>query len=344
MEAIILKCRPGVHFHFGEFALDSNMSLDSTSVAPHSDTLFSAIIRTVAQISTRETTDRLVDEFRNGNIQVSSVNFCLEYNGNYIYFLPKPICAGLEEEQEYKRIRKIKFVSKEILDNGYIPKQWLDSSTCTIIQDQFVIAKNEMKNLMDEDAKHQHIYSISSSPKVKVHTTEITDKLYNQSNVEIGGLNLGNEKALVHYYFLLNTKSSLNAEMDNWLSSAINLLPETGIGGERSTGCGNIASIERGNNIDFSPAENSSFLSLSLIAPQKKEENSYIYFDLITRGGRHIGYKQKHLKTIRLIKEGAVLHEKVLGKIVDITPKEGADIPYLRNGMAFLIPLHENYF
>jgi CRISPR-associated protein Csm4 len=343
MEAIILKCHQGEHFHFGEFALDSNMSLDTTSVIPHSDTIFSAIIRIVAQITTREETDSLVDEFRNGNILISSANFCLEYKDDYIYFLPKPICAGIEEEHEYKRIRKVSFVSKDVLDKAYNSEQWLDNSLCTIIQDRFVITKDELEYLTDAEARNQNIYSISSSPKVKVHTTELTGTLYNQSNVEIGCLKIEEETASVHYYFLIRIKESTKPKMIDILNSAINLIPETGIGGERSTGSGNICSIERNTNFSFINTESRSFLSLSLIAPLKKEENNYTFFDLINRGGRHIGYEKKYLKSIRLIKEGAVLSKEIQGKLVDITPGEDEAIPYLRNGMAFLVPLHENY-
>jgi CRISPR-associated protein Csm4 len=343
MEAVILKCHPGGHFHFGNFALDSNMSLDTTSHIPHSDTLFSAIVRIAAQIGSRENTDRLVEAFRNGDFLISSANFCLEFNNKFIYFLPKPISAGLDEEQEYKRIRKIDFVSKNVIDKAYRAEQWLDGSLCTIIQDRFVIARDELSELEGMEAKHQKIYSTSSSPKVKVHTEDLIDTLYNQSVVEIGSLGYGDKTAKVHYYFFLEIRENTNPELINLLNSAINLIPESGIGGEKSTGCGNIKAIEKDTDISFANTETSLFLSLSLIAPQKEEENSFQYFDLLTRGGRHTGYEKKHLKVIRLIKEGAVLSNPVDGKLVDISPKVASDIPYLRNGKAFLIPLHENY-
>ncbi len=344
MEVVILKCRPNEHFHFGVKALDENMGLDNTSVIPHSDTIFSAIIKNAAKFCTDEQIQELLNAFKNGDILISSGFYCIDYNKQFIFFLPKPLSSSLYLTKNYKQIRKIEFLSKKILENGITAEDWLNPNKCTIIQDRFVILNDELPKEDLSLIKTQHIYTVTSSPKVKVHTDAMEDTLYNRTDVEIGKLETNNSGAFIHFYFIQKVDPDIDTNTLKLYQTSLQLITDTGLGGELSVGCGKIEKIELSSFIEPINNDNKYFLTLSLTAPRVKEQAFYSYYDLISRGGRNIGYGNKYLQTTRFICEGSIVNSnQIEGDIIDISPKNGSNIPYLRNGKAFVIPLHKNY-
>ncbi len=238
MQAVILKCPPHAQFHFGRIAPDQNTSLDDTSTFIHSDTLFSSIVNTAARILEPNELSMLLGWFESENaakVRISSGFYCLETGEQYIYFLPKPVtwvAKNTTKSKELKKIKKVAFVSKKIWEEGIKPDQW--EATCHFIQDKFVIHSSELENVNIPP----RIYHKDSLPKVNVHKPNRDNSIYYQTNIQLQSTaSIG-----VHFYFLL--EHDLDEEAYRLLETVLNWIPEEGIGGERTVGCGQLAAID----------------------------------------------------------------------------------------------------
>lgn len=331
-KAIILKCKPLTQFHIGKYGLDDNMSLADSSNWIHSDTLFSAIICTIARIYPQEVIDNFIKLFENQTISVSSIFYCLEKNKDaMIYFLPKPISYNLTTTSDNrKQVKKIKFISKAVWEKGYQPEDWVNDAKCQIIQKQFVCTVEEFEG-MEKDVK---IYYKHTLPKVAVHKATKEDTLYNQTNIQVAQ----NQTTPVHLFFLLKTTLSKEDEQYKKLSTVIRLLADTGIGGERSTGCGLIDTITTKNfNVELAE-ETHTHCSIGLFVPKNQIELQHCtHYQVVRRAGR----KTSHdgiLQRIRMIQEGAIMtSDQLEGTIVDISPNN--DNTYSRYGSFMSLPL-----
>lgn len=358
MQTILLKCKPNAQFHFGRITLGEDATnLDDTSDYLHSDTLFSAIINTAAMLD-NEKANELVENFENGNLTISSAFYCLEIGEKWIYFLPKPVtCSILElpksEQEFHKKYKKVAFISQAVWQKGIEPKDW--NSECIFIQDRFLIHQDELQEYKTEEIEKLQIFSKISLPKVKVSTQNPNNRLYNQTNISIADnkpLKIDKKEILpnVHFYFLVKEKNN-NYETKHYkkLKLILEILADTGIGGERSVGCGKLEGIEiKENSFAIEEVNQNGFGTLSLTIPKDKEFETIEYYDLITRGGRATGNKIsdtqiERLKRIKMLKEGAVLKTEIIGKTESIKPKKNEN-PFLRNGLCFSLPLHKNYF
>ncbi len=352
MNAIILQCRPNSLFHFGKIALDENTSLDDTSTYLHSDTLFSAIINTASKISNKSAVDELVDAFKEDKIKISSGFYCLEIAQKYIYFLPKPYSYNtLANAENQKAIRKIKFISKRVWEEGILPKDW--DIQCITIQNKFLLHKEELGlNISKAEMQKLNIYRINSLPKVKVHKRITTDALYYQTSLQLAN-NIIEQKngqkvpVNVHFYFLADADA--NASYFTLFFDALRLLADGGIGGERMVGCGHFLGVdmdtlelktetETETETEPKPTPASYYATLSLSNPKTTELPNYLCYDIVTRGGRPT-IKDGVLKRVKMIAEGAITKEKVSGQIPSISVTQN---PFLRNGKSFCIPIHSN--
>lgn len=349
MQAVILKCKPRSQFHFGTIALDENTSLDNTTEYLHSDTLFSAIINTIAKIYPQDT-ETWVKKFEQGSIQISSGYYCLELDEQWVYFLPKPVVCDLMPTKDAKKTRKIVFVSKAIWEQGIEPEEWI-TEKCVILQSKFVMLRSELDEKLKELKKLYHVVSI---PKVFAHHLDQEDSLYYQTNVQMADLdpmtNLDlsefGESYKVHFYFWV--KHQLEEDDRKRFQAVLRVMAEYGVGGERSVGCGQFEevlfpTVEIKLNQE---AQQNCLLSLGI--PGDKELEEFAYYKVLTRGGRATGRKisddkLEKLKRVKMIVEGAVVKSEVLGKIVDLSPFEHEGVPYKRNGSCFLSPLHPNF-
>lgn len=347
MQLAKLQCKLGAQFHFGKLGLDENMSLDDTSDYIHSDTLFSALINEHFFIFGDENkTDAFVKAFENNKIKISSGFYSLAFAKRQILFFPVPVhftflVTKPEILNNIKQLKKIKFASQCILNEGISPEEWF-TGKCVIIQDKFVCKKEEIEDLASlEQLKKLKIFTHHSETKVKVHTTSQEGVLYNQVNIQIAENEIENLK--INFFFLFDVLE----EFKNQLEKVIHSLEFSGIGGQRSTGSGQFEKVEISNYEYNVPIENVP-MSISLIIPENENLDNFEYYDFIERGGRRIGFNPEegtgfNLKRVKMIQEGAMLkNNSEKGKITDLKPKGEAGI-FLRNGKAFLLPIHKNF-
>lgn len=335
-KAVILKCLPQSRFHFGRVGLDVNTSLNDSSIIPHSDTLFSAMIHVGARLLEHDAeVDALVDLFRGENaapkVKISSGCYCLENaKGDFLYFLPKPLHLNLIKTEHPKDLKKIQFISKEVWELGLNPNDW--KTKCKIIDKLFVVTEAEYDHFqLSEQAV---FFKEIALPKVTVHKEDKKDSFFYQTTIQIMPLN---ENVKVHYYFLLETQDLVDSET-NLLNQILDILPYEGIGGERTTGCGLFESVVY-EDFDLKVPNANRFVTISLTNPQSDAEfKAFENYQIVTRGGRQLGQSnQQFLKKVNMIAEGALVNQAVQGRLVSIAPKT-IQQPYFRNGICMTLP------
>ena len=144
------------------------------------------------------------------------------------------------------------------------------------------------------------------------------------------------EGSSAHLYFLLDVEADFEKAADYaTLQTAIRLLPDQGIGGERTAGCGLFIKT------DFQPFEPPQVTgatqqcSLSLSLPTADELAQALAYGVVTRGGRE--FTGGKLDYVRMMSEGAVSTSAWNGRIAKVGERSGTD--FLRYGKAFCLPV-----
>jgi CRISPR type III-A-associated RAMP protein Csm4 len=323
----------GSRFHFGEFRIDVNVGLTSTSVFAHSDTLFSAIINCAATI---DNATNLVNAFGNSKVNISSLFYYLKQGDLVVYFLPKPVFLEKDNkiDGKHKKRNKIKFVSLGIWNEGLKADKWLDNeSKYIILQDEFVLTIEEYGLLFPKNNFSEfRIYEITQSPKSPIR--KIADEsIYYQTDIVIPSNRIEIETG---FYFLYEATD----DTDIWLKDAVNILSKTGIGGEHNN-MGQIMGDPVYGEIDITDNDTGQFTNVSLVNPKDVDEyNNILQYKTIIRGGRKL-LSDSNYQVVRFILEGAELNvqSKIAGRLVEIGTDDFSNKAY-RNGKAFLIPVY----
>lgn len=338
MQAVLLRCKPRARFHFGKIAPDENSWLNTADHWLPSDTLFSALANILADAYPDEV-DNLLQHFAAGRVKISSGFYVLEVNGKHIFFLPKPAHYALAVKEAGKKTFKdfndVKFISKTVWEKGWLFNDWEEH--CHFLQEgQVVVAKGELPNDLEENQiKKINLFKESDFPRVKVHTQKRENNFFSLTTISIGDNREVLQNSAVHFYFLLETEGNFKATEDfKKIKTAINMLPDHSIGGERSTGCGRLESTAF---IDFTPPSMGTghYSSVSLTLPKNETELSQIErYQVTTRGGRKLG-PTRQLKFVRMLAEGAYSTSLIEGSIAHI----GYDKPeeFWRYGKAFCL-------
>jgi CRISPR-associated protein Csm4 len=350
MKAKILNLKPNSRFHFGRALADSDVSLADTDYCLHSDVLFSALVNNLATIKDRSCVECFINAFQEGKIRISSACYCLQKmdSGDLTYFIPKPVSlVNTVEQNDYEKIKlikKVQFVTYELLNQE--PKDWSTYGA-------FALDSETLDHLGFDKSYH----ALSKEAEVRIALTMYSKVLntqvalrsinkdgqskgpYHVSALQISDLSKVNLS--VHFYFLYEIT---DAQFEDDFELAVSLLAYNGIGGERSSGYGQIESISTVVKLpDYfvSPTTDCHLLGLSKIIPKDAQElsnmNAYTH---TVRGGRH--GRGGHLKSVRMINEGAVIQGKVLGCIKSISP-EHEETPNYRNGCSFTIALPDDF-
>ncbi len=334
MKAVILKCRQGARFHFGEFAQEQSTALYHTADYIHSDVLFGAFISALSTIYPEKTED-FKTYFENDNLSFSSAFYCIEKKDkNYVYLLPKPAILNLyrsgKSDFDAKRFKKIRFISKGVWEKGLSPDSWFDKdSPCCSPNDTCIFLKEEL-----EDNAFFSLCKKDDTQKVKVRTDLKEDCLYSQTDLIIQGKDEYN----VHWYFLY--EESLPEKDKAIFKKTIELMNYNGIGGERSTGCGALHGIQFIETFEIN-VENKAveIVSLALNFP-REEDSSYLqYYQTKLRGGMRYG-KDKRLQVITALLEGAVINHRLAPRIIDIS-EEGKT--YWKYSGSLALPLPQTF-
>ena len=358
MQRVLLKCPPGARYHFGRVALGENMSLDDTSLLPHSDTLFSAIISTAALIADTSQVDRLIQAFRADELAISSACFYVAAGEEQVFFLPKPThLNGVKLNYaavdgcipDRKQLRRVQFISEGVWNSSAPLEHWFekDSGFVRLQGGKFVLTTAEAESIFT-GKQRPRIYQEVVLPKVRVHASDQQSGFFSQASVQLGDRH---GKYAVHYYFLL--KGMPGHPLEQFVKTVLSVLVDQGIGGERRVGCGHLYDHDLVDIEDpmYTPQSSDRYYAnLSLFHPADEKEISAGHaYELCLRGGRRValkGHQDSQLQRVRMCTEGAVFTTPVVGDIPNINP---ANVPrpphdFLRYGKSFLIPLPANLY
>lgn len=339
MQAILLIPENGAQFHLGE------RELDDTSDILHADTLFSALANVYEMALSGA--DTLIGLMKTGRLRFSSGFYAVEYHSQSILFLPKPPVEyqGINVRKKLKKIRYLSVgVWKRFLESfDYQHPEYLvcslDLLSFPSIGGEFVYTEEELAGV-EEQLDNKVFRSTQTVPKVKVHTTDQEDCLYHETTVQFTPIQL--EKGYISGAFYVFLEHSLAFDELEEFMAAMRIMADEGVGGQRSSGRGQFASVEL-VDVDVPSCQNPLFyLGLSLISPANNDEfhNGLHSYELMLRGGGSLGKMGKaeeHRRQARFVREGALLLQNIQGKFVDVSPEQNGTI--LRNGFNFAIPI-----
>ena len=235
-------------------------------------------------------------------------------------------------------------MSTGVFEMGMAMNQWKDKTDSNelIAGKNWIATSKEIEELLGAEfdldkVKNISLFHIANIPQVRVHTTEEEHNYYQVGNLQIADNSDLFENLQVHFYFLLKKEPS------DVLQTVLNLLPHEGIGGQRSTGCGQVLSAIGTETERFNSIKGDSFLTLSKIIPSNEEVSllgKSTYYQTSVRGGRiSKTYEVKNDKGENETKIDRLKQVRMInGTIADLSPN-AENTPFLRYGKAFLIQI-----
>ncbi|ANQ53038.1 CRISPR-associated protein Csm4 [Thermosipho sp. 1063] len=278
----------------------------------HSDTIFSGLVNAYNILFGGEKTEKFLnviiedpDIFR-----ISSSFFYYKD----IYFYPKPFGYNFGLDKFYlddmKKIRKLEFVSEEFLKGN--------------VENPVIFGKFATNGKNVEEFVH-----VRDVPRI------VNDRITNEVSIfYMSYVTFDKDSGL---WFFLDVDESL----ENEVFASLKLLGDEGIGGERTYGYGAFEfDVEE---VDLK-SEGKMFLLLSSYYPKDQSEvRKVIYYKIYEKTGYVFSLydNTKRQPIVRLFSEGSVFSDKVVGKILDITPKGFKYHRVYKYARAYLIPIEK---
>lgn len=315
-------------FHFG----DASGHLAKTF---SSDQLFSTLTNNIRLLYGPEKIQEFVSIVANGELVFSSLFIGLDIyerkekrSVKTIYFLPRPNIDFYfinETYRSFKEFKKIEYVSFELFQK--LSECWsqekeavaIDADTVQIVSGQFALLKEEVMDLeiSANEWESLSIFSVHVRPGVKVNRlNSVSENYFSQEDMVVRYQYTKQFVLKPFFYFFLD------GELPSFISAAIYLIADEGIGGRRSSGRGMLKQIEIVENNETFPNSGKYWMSLSSHFPKKEEVHALYSYELEKRNGyiyTNSGTTFRK-KSILVVKEGSLFTEKVEGQILDIKP------------------------
>lgn len=318
--------------HFGELGI----GMEETSERVRSDTLFSALVISYARLG--KNVDTLLQRFHQEKVpfRLSSSFIYREQDSKTTYFLPRPkqppinypFDNDLKIAKDYK---KLNFLDLETW------KSWYQN-------DGFDQASNLPENF------YSKCFDIDKQPKIAIDRNTRATNLYHTSFVRY--LSKPNDKSGL--YFLIKFDEQILEDDLNDLQSALKLLGEEGLGGERSSGAGQFEPSWH-DLTDLAETWNSlvnfkgnSHSLISLYWDKELVDLAKSSYELQERGGWITSSaKNQRRRKVMMFAEGSVFQDNPKGKLADVTPYDGKGkklSPHnvYRSGIALSLPIKVN--
>lgn len=345
----------GSVFHFGRHGLGQ----EETGIHMPSDSLFAALVVTLARSSTPDAVDAFCQRFLQQPPFVLSS--CFPFAGG-VRFFPVPQLIMQQNstlDTDRKKLKKIRYVSEALfriiiqkgnLDLAFENDKPCNTQVCRLQNGEVLISRAETAALPAEfqaglkQGKNVNLWREDQRPRVSI------DRETNQSNIYI--------VKMVHYavecglWFgirWLDDDSHLRAEFSNLVQQ----LAAAGLGAERSSGVG-VCSAAEWESVDLPDGRNQPWVSLSRYLPVKEEVPAAVINGTTYRlegvGGwvnSPAGLGQRR-RRVNLLLEGSIfgpLDVDAPGRMVDVRPRYSADPadpgplghPVYRNGFALAV-------
>lgn len=303
------------------------LSLGKSEVMLHSDTLFSAIANSYLMLFEKDSNFVTEPPF--------TISSAFPYYGNTL-FIKKPLKNLNLPYQEFidlrKKIKKADFISMNLFE------KFASGEEIHLTGENFAENGFITDNPIKED-----IFTSGERPRASVPRTEGDTTIFYSNAIYFGG-----QSGL--YFFATFD----NEDAKKKFESALYLLGDSGVGGERAAGYGRF-NFQSPGKFTFPEEEGDYFVSLSLYYPTEKEIKSGILegarYAIITRQNWIFSGKARPIrsKSVKMFAEGSIFKNSfdAKGKIADTTPeiaKIRLNHRIIRNGKLFKLPVSGKVF
>ena len=313
----------------------SGIGLEDSLLIAHSDTLFSCLINSYAELHSGnlKVVEKLLEAFCEGHppFRISSA-FPFEMQDGLMYYLPKPLIdpplfydpsEGQWAKNKYgKLIRTTQLIPIDIFQN------WLKGQD--IYGDMERLERQNIGNLCAREIRPQHA----------------RDRLTEATSIYHTGLVHFHHGVGLYFLVELNDESFLNWSM---FETVLRFAGRNGLGGRRSLGNGvfeaTISELDEDWNNLFDFQQLDGFINLSLYLPDPQTLGSLgpVAYQLVPRQGwcySSITPVQTKRQKVTMFGEGSVFRNKPKGSIADVTPDNGFTAHNLyRYGIPILLPI-----
>ncbi|MBX3057270.1 MAG: type III-A CRISPR-associated RAMP protein Csm4 [Anaerolineae bacterium] len=345
--------RSGVGFHFGEQGLE----LEESQVTFPSDSLFAAMVATVAEQEGKDAADAFARPFaeKSPTFRLTSV---FPIAGD-LPLLPLPrlsVHTKATDEAEREKLlprkfnKKVRFISPDICQklcaaadmDAYLTEEkgrFLQGGAIWLTAAEQARLPKEWRAISAAELTQKQVWQQHNVPRVTV------DRVHNNSTPFLIGRVVFSQGCGL-WVGVQGADTAVTGRVELLLHH----LGDRGIGGERSSGYGGYQLIK----LDFTwpqwEAGNGYYLLLSRYLPVMEEikpalqapDKHLISYQLVTVGGWLATPYQPHLrrKQISLLAEGSIVGAQVSGRMEDVRP-EWVGFPHAvwRNGFALTIPV-----
>jgi len=291
--------------------------LTNSKILPGSDQLFSALLNAFSLYYGSGETKAFLEALLGKAILKLSSLFPAQVIGEKVYYLvPKPLTLDLIPHfPDVKTAKKIEYLPVESLvklAQGQGPGEGY------VVQKAYLPAKQE------------YWYQSREIPRVALDRITYSSNIYYCTAITFA--------ENIYLYFLYD----IDPRWEVKFKTALRVLADEGLGGERTYGFGQF-SVEFRDDFSWTiPGENTLLLSNYYPSPGElpdlaeklkayklEEAGGYLY------SGFDRGIKKK---AVRFLGPGSVLAYKPVGTIVEVTPGSFTEHPVYRYGYAFTLP------
>lgn len=308
--ACILK--PKGPLHLGE----RENRREGSSIIIRSDTLFSAFCHAYLLLYGDDELSKLLNLFLNDNPPFIFSSTFPYWRDTYYFPVPK---NQLPKTKEFKKIQFIEKSGFELLLQGKLLEDVVTNVKC-----------------IPSNTKPYVPWIVDNVPRVSLNR-------FSNHPLEDGGFFHFGEVFYyddVNLFFLIKY---IDLSYQQQIDSALRLLADEGIGGDRSSGKG-LFHTPTFQEIDITATPDNGIVSLSLYYPKENEITKIQegYYEFIERKGYIYSPYCKSLrrKSVRMFTEGSVFLSQPArcGALVDVTPELYKKHPVYRYGLIFSLP------
>jgi len=320
MKLVRLKFKSALHIG----ADNGGIGRENVQDIVHSDTLFSMMVNSCAEIERGDMTQ--IDAFINSVGHVSSGFLFEQKRSGYEYYLPRPLIDPPDFLGEFGTKRRLKY-AKTLKRCAYM--RLGDFAKWTAGEK---IGETTLKK--GSEPEYKKLFAMRTTPQHARDRLTSASHLYHSGEMFFKG-NAG-------LYFLVDGVDA------SWLEAVLKNAAIKGLGGRRSLGKGafdyEIVSTDDEWKGLFKNKGNH-FVTISLYSPTEKEMTGFTpnAYSLTLRKGWTFSsmlHGQFKRKTCTMFGEGSVFSKKPEGRLLDVTPDPASLYPhrFYRFGKALSVP------
>ncbi|MFP4120865.1 type III-A CRISPR-associated RAMP protein Csm4 [Coleofasciculus sp.] len=336
--------------HFGEVGI----GIEETAERIRSDTLFSAWITAYVRLFGTDAVEDLLAEFRaSPPVRMSSTFIYQQLGEMVLYYLPRPLIHPRnyptgDDLGFAKMYKKLEYLPLNIWQRWYQGEGFTEGDRV-----ELEATANSGQGGVPGDLHEARTFEYGKTYQKHKLPKLAIDRLTHATNFYHTGL-VKFEQAPDYsgLYFLLKFRTE-NPELENRLYAAFQLLGETGIGGERSSGAG-LFQVDCWSDLPpdwqqvVSFQEENSYCLMSLFwqssfaSELSHELENHSYYEFRERGGwicSPFSGQQLRRKNVKMFIEGSVFPFVPGGELADVTPARFKSHQVYRNGIGLSLPI-----